>query len=54
MGDTAGVAARLVAILMVDYPACAAGVINRAGVLRPVLILLVAWVVGFLALSYLA
>ena len=54
MGDAAGVAARLATILTVGCPACAAGVINRARVLRPVLILLVAWVVGFLALSRLA
>ena len=42
MGDAVGVAARLVAILMVDYPACAAGVTNYTGVLRPILILLMA------------
>ena len=45
---------RPAARLTAGYPACAAGVTDRAGVLRPVLILLVAWVVGFLALSHLA
>ena len=54
MGDAAGITARPVTVLMVGYPAYAAGVTNHAGVLRPVLILFVAWVIGFLALSRLA
>ena len=53
-GDTAGVAARPVTILMVGYLACAAGVTNYARVLRPVFILLVVWLGVFLALSHLA
>ena len=50
----AGVAARPVTGLTAGYLAYAAGVTNYTGVLRPVLILLMAWVIGFLALSHLA
>ena len=52
--NAVGVAVRLATILTVGCPACATGVIDRARVLRPVLILFVAWVIGFLALSRLA
>ena len=45
---------RPAARLTAGCPAYAAGVTNYVGVLRPVLVLLVAWVIGFLALSYLA
>ena len=41
MGDTAGVAARLAAVLTVGCLACAAGVTDCTGVLRPILILLI-------------
>ena len=51
IGFTAGVATRPAAKLIVGYPAYAAGVTHCAGVLRPVLILLMAWVIGFLDLS---
>ena len=54
MGDMAGVTARPATRLTAGCPAYAAGVTDRARVLRPVLVLLVAWVVGFLALSRLA
>ena len=54
IGFVAGVAARPAAKLIVGYPAYAIGVINYARVLRPILILLIVWVVGFLTLSYLA
>jgi len=51
VGDVAGVAARLAAGLTMGCPACTIGVTNCTRVLQPVLILLVAWFGGFLALS---
>ena len=51
IGDAVGVAARPAARLTAGYLAYTAGVTNRAKVLRPVLILLIAWVRVFLALS---
>ena len=54
VGFTVGVAIRPAAELTVGYPACAAGVTNHTRVLWPVLILLIAWLGVFLALSRLA
>ena len=53
-GDTAGVAARPAAGLTAGCPACAAGVTAHTRLLRPILILLVAWFGVFLAFNYLA
>ena len=50
----AGIAVRPAARLTAGYPAYAAGVTDHARVLRPVLVLLVAWFGAFLALSRLA
>ena len=54
IGVAVGVAARLVTRLTAGCLACTAGVTNRARVLRPVLILLIAWFSVFLDLSRLA
>ena len=54
VGFAAGVAAWPVAGLMAGCLACATGVTDYTGALWPILILLMAWVVGFLDFNYLA